>query len=106
MMPPGPQPEYPFLRHPCVSPAMERHYLAWRSFDQGAGVWASIERVTTKLRVSRATVKRNLRRLKAVGLIQAKEQFQDGHQRTNFYTFPTPDWWLEQGGQNDPLIKY
>ena len=36
MMPPGPQPEYPFLRHPCVSPAMERHYLAWRSFDQGA----------------------------------------------------------------------
>ena len=44
MMPAGPQPEYPFLRHPCVSPAMERHYLAWRSFDQGAGVWASVER--------------------------------------------------------------
>jgi hypothetical protein len=99
--------DFPFLRDSRVSPAMERHYLAWRSFDQGAGVFVAVETVARKLRVARSTVQRNLRRLQAVGLIQAKEQFEDGHQRTNFYLFPTPEWSLttccSQGPQNAAL---
>lgn len=86
-----------FLLDSRVSPAMERHYLAWRSFDQGSGVWASVETVAKKLRVDRTTVQRNLRRLQAVGLIQVKEQFQGHHQRTSFYLFPTPEWWVDPG---------
>ena len=101
-----PQPEYPFLGHPCVTPAMERHYRAWRSFDQGAGVWAAVETVARKLRVCERTVQYNLRRLKAVGLIEVKEQFQDGHQLTNFYLFPTPFWWVSPGqAENCTLIE-
>ena len=64
MMPPDQrQPnDFPeFLLDSRVSPAMERHYLAWRSFDQGSGVWASVETVAKKLRVDRTTVQRNLR---------------------------------------------
>jgi hypothetical protein len=78
---------------------MKSTYLGLRSFDDGGGVWPAIEAVADKLGVDRRTVMRNLRKLAAVGAIEVTECFQGRRQKTNFYLFPTPEWWLEEGGQ-------
>ena len=100
------QPDYPFLADPRVSPSMKKHYIGLRSFDKGDGAFMAVETLAEKLGVDRRTVMRNRRKLQAVGLIKVKKQFRDGRQRTNFYTFPIPDWWVsaEPGSvKSDPV---
>jgi biotin operon repressor len=72
---------------------MKTTYLGLRSFGQGMAV----EMLADKLGISESTVHRHIRRLKTLGVLQVKQQFQDGHQRTNFYLFPAPQWWVDPG---------
>jgi Mn-dependent DtxR family transcriptional regulator len=53
---------------------MKKHYLAWRSFDLGDGVWVAVETVAKKLGVCERTVQYNLRKLQGIGLIQVTER--------------------------------
>jgi hypothetical protein len=101
------QPDLPeFIYDSRISRSMRDTYTGLRSFDEGDGVWVAVETVARKLVVDRRTVMRNIRKLQVLGVLQVKAQFRGRRQKTNFYLFPTPDWWLEEapaeGGQNAP----
>ena len=83
--------EYPeFLHDHRFSGTMVKVYMAWRSFDQGSGVWASNQSVALKLGVTERAVQQNTRKLQSLGVIEIKEQFSGDRQLTNFCLFPAP----------------
>ncbi|PRC42817.1 hypothetical protein C6A85_000000108545, partial [Mycobacterium sp. ITM-2017-0098] len=91
---------YPdFLHDKRITGPMAKTYMALLSFDHGSGVWVAIETIARKLGVSESTIHRAVRQLKSAGVLEVKEQFEGESQLTNFYLFPTPNWWSEEARQ-------
>ena len=87
------QPDMPEFLPDARLDGLRDTYLGLRSFGQGMAV----ETLATKLGISESTAHRHIRRLQEHGVLQVKKQFQDGRQRSNFYLFPTPQWWVDPG---------
>jgi hypothetical protein len=87
------QPDLPEFLLDARFKGLRDTYMGLRSFGQDMAV----ETLAEKLGISESTAHRHIHKLHELGVLQVEKQFQGGRQRTNFYMFPAPDWWVDPG---------